>query len=462
MDYGIFVDFGSTYTKVVCVDLKARKVLLTDKFPSTVHVDARIGLSRCFAAAEAVIGRKAAGGALKLATSSAAGGLRMAVAGLTESLSIQAGRSASFSAGGKLMYCQAGLLSEEEVSKLEEAGAEILLLCGGYENGNTRSLLHNAELLSRSSLSIPVIYAGNSFVARDVRRMFAAGGKECFLAENIIPDVGRLNIEPTAEIIRSLFMNRITNMKGIGGIRETMDGPIVPTPAAVLAAGELLQRGTDREAGIGPFMMADIGGATTDIYSYIENESFTGAKRIGAPEPFAKRTVEGDMGMRESSACLVREAGEKAFAESCGITEEALRDAIDRRITDTAYVADDDLQRKIDREIACRAVAISARRHAGYVAKEFSGGCRLVQRGKNLTGIRTVVGTGGILVNGEDPGAILRHIEAVPAEAGRILLPEKVNVLLDRDYVLFAAGLLRAYDEDAALAMMKQSLRPIE
>ena len=35
-------------------------------------------------------------------------------------------------------------------------------------------------------------------------------------------------------------------------------------------------------------MMADIGGATTDIYSFIENRSYEGAKQVGSPEPFAK------------------------------------------------------------------------------------------------------------------------------------------------------------------------------
>lgn len=458
MDFAVLVDFGSTYTKVVCVDLQARRIVLTDKFPSTVHVDAGIGLSKCFEAARSVIGGAAFDRALKLAASSAAGGLRMAVVGLTESLSIEAGRNASFSAGGKLMYCQAGLLTEEDVKDLEKAGAEILLLCGGYEGGNTRSLLHNASMISRSSLTIPVIYAGNSAVAKEVRWMFKSSGKECFLAENIIPDVGMLNIGPTAEIIRNLFMNRITNMKGVGKVQARMDGPIIPTPAAVLAAGSLLQRGTAAEAGLGPFMMADVGGATTDIYSYIENESFSGAKFIGSPEPSAKRTVEGDMGMRESSICLVKEAGEKNFAQTCGITEAALRDAIQTRISATAYIADDALQKQIDRQIACAAVRISARRHAGTVTREFRGGCRLVQRGKNLTGVKTIVGTGGILVNEADPKAVLSCAAAEPSEQGQVLLPEKMDILTDRDYVLFAAGLLCERHEDAALAIMKQSL----
>lgn len=459
LKFAVLVDFGSTYTKMVCVNIGERKVVAIDKFPSTVHTDAAIGLGQCFDAARAAIGHENFKFALKLATSSAAGGLRMAVVGLTKAVSVEAGRNASFSAGAKIVSSMNGLIFGADLEEIAGAGAEILLLCGGYEGGNTHGLLHNATVLSESELSIPVIYAGNSVVAQEIRKIFMNKGKECFLAKNIMPVIGSLNIEPTTDIIRNLFMNRITNMKGIGSVQQEMAEPIIPTPAAVLSAGELLCCGAKNIAGIGSFMMIDIGGATTDIYSYIENKSFSGAKCIGSPEPFAKRTVEGDMGMRESSVCLVKEAGEKNFAEQCGISENCLKEAIEKRITCKDYVADNSSEKIIDHTIACSAVKISARRHAGYVAKEFNDGCCLVQRGKNLTEIKTIVGTGGIIVNEEDPFTILENVRADASEAGHVLLPERIDILLDHDYVLFAAGLLRKYDEDAALAIMKRSLR---
>ncbi|SFL94383.1 glutamate mutase L [Pelosinus propionicus] len=459
LKFAILVDFGSTYTKMVCVNIGERKVVATDKFPSTVHTDAAIGLCQCFDAARTAIGHENFKSALKLATSSAAGGLRMAVVGLTKAVSVEAGRNASFSAGAKIVFSMNGLISGKDLEEIEDAGAEILLLCGGYEGGNTHGLLHNATVLSESKLAIPVIYAGNSFVAQEIRKIFMNKGKECFLAENIMPVIGSLNIEPTADIIRNLFMNRITNMKGIGSVQKEMDAPIIPTPAAVLSAGALLCRGTKNEIGIGSFMLADIGGATTDIYSYIENKSFQGAKCIGSPEPFAKRTVEGDMGMRESSICLTRELGEKNLAERCGISETFLKEAIEKRIICKDYIADDSREKIIDYQIACSAVNISARRHAGYVAKEFNDGCCLVQRGKNLTEIKTIIGTGGIIVNEENPFPILENVRADASETGHILLPERISTLMDHDYVFFAAGLLRKYDEDAAISIMKRSLR---
>lgn len=459
MKFAICIDFGSTYTKMVCVNLEEKRVVATDKCPSTVHYNATIGLNKCYDVAKAAIGEKNFNSALKLATSSAAGGLRMAVVGLTKSLSIEAGRNASYSAGAKIVYSMAGLITDADLKTIEVADAEILLFCGGYEGGNVSGLLHNAEMLSQSNLQIPIIYAGNSSVSKNIRKILVSKGKECFLAENIIPTIGSLNMASTADIIRGLFMNRITNMKGIGYVQREMDEPIVPTPAAVLMAGKLLSDGTKKEKGMGHIMLADIGGATTDIYSFIENKSYEGAKCIGSPEPFAKRTVEGDMGMRESSVCLVREVGEKNFAKRCGVSEEFLKAAIEKRTTFKEYVSEDSIERIIDYNIACGALKISARRHAGYVAKEFNDGCRLVQYGKNLTDVKTIIGTGGIIVNEYNPYKILENVRVESHELGHVLLSESVNSMVDHDYVIFAAGILRKYDEDAALTIMKKSLK---
>lgn len=446
---------------MVCVNLNERKVVATDKFPSTVKKDALIGLGQCFDSARTAIGEVNFQSALKLATSSAAGGLRMAVVGLTKSLSIEAGRNASFSAGAKIVYNAAGTMGQAHIRGIEESGAEILLLCGGYEGGNTKTTLHNAEMISQSEIMIPIIYSGNSAIAREVRNIVKGGGKECFLAENIIPNIGCSNIEPTTRIIRELFMSRITNMKGISAVRDKIHGDIIPTPASVLAAGELLSMGSEKQAGIGPMMMADVGGATTDIYSFIENRNYPGAKLIGTPSPFAKRTVEGDMGMRESSSSLLKEIGEEVFAQQYQIPLVQLKEAVDRRLVFTEYIADNLDEKELDNHIACNAVKISARRHVGYVKKEYSSGCRLVQYGKSLVEIKKVIGLGGAIVNADDKTQkdILKNVQVMDSEKGRVLLPEDVNILVDSEYVFFAAGLLREYDEDAALAIMKKSIK---
>ena len=460
MDYAVLLDFGSTYTKAICVDMNKQTVLLTTKVPSTVHVDAEIALQQCFDAVKERIGARAFENALKLSTSSAAGGLRIAVSGLTESLSIEAGRNAGFGAGGKVVYKASGILTNDDIENIEKANAEILLICGGYEGGNTELVLKNVETAAGSSLNIPIIYAGNSALAKDVRTLLFSGGKECFIAENMIPDIGKLNIESTVEIIRNLFMTRITNMKGIGKVKTFLNGPVIPTPAAVLDAGTLLYQGTEKSEGIGPYMMVDIGGATTDIYSFIQDTVCNGAKQIGSPEPESKRTVEGDMGMRESSLSVLKEVGEENFAQKCGLSCEYIEKAIAERMDCHEYLADGPEEKKIDETIARAAVRISARRHAGVVTRELCDGYKAVQRGKNLQGITTVIGTGGILVNNDKETAcsILKNVNKDAEDKTMHLLPECAEPRIDKDYVFFAAGLLSQYDKETALKIMKNSI----
>lgn len=458
MDHAVMIDFGSTYTKVACVDLREARLVTAGSFPSTVGTDARIGLEQCLSFVREEIGAEALERALKLSSSSAAGGLRMAVIGITERLSSIAGRHTAFGAGGKIVKLHSGLLTKQDVEELENSNAEIILLCGGYERGNRTIVLGNAKMLADSQIHIPVIYAGNSSVATEAKTLLTAGGKECFVANNVIPNVGELNTEAAGNVIRSLFMQRIVNMKGIGCIKELIGDVLMPTPAAVLKAGELLSVGTESEPGLGNMMMVDVGGATTDIYSFCENQAYEGSKIVGAKEPFAKRTVEGDMGMRESSICILQEVGEKKLAADASVDAATLQAAISNRHDNIAYLADTPQELDIDQAIAQNAVAISVRRHAGRIEHNCIGTWQN-QMGKNLTEIKTLIGTGGVIVKNRDPKRILERAMLQKNESKDILIPRELSIFVDSDYIFYAAGLLSSYSPETAIKIMKNSLR---
>ena len=75
----------------------------------------------------------------------------------------------------------------------------------------------------------------------------------------------------------------------------------MPTPSAMLTAMELLSDGWDEIPGIGELVGVDLGGATTDVYSVAEGSPANTMTVIkGLQEPYTKRTVEGDIGMRYS------------------------------------------------------------------------------------------------------------------------------------------------------------------
>lgn len=458
--YVILIDFGSTYTKLVVADLHHRQPVLTDHFPSTVATDARIGLEQCFQAARSAIGDREFEAALKLSSSSAAGGLRMAVVGISKTLSLQAGKIAAFGAGAKILKTYSGRLKEEDLQELSELSLEIILFCGGYEKGNTTVLLHNATALAQSNLRVPIIYAGNSAVAPEVRRLFVLNHKEHYTARNIIPEVGTVDKEPVEEIIRHVFLKRIINMKGLEQVSSMLDRMVMPTPAAVLRGGELLSQGTGRYQGLGDLMIIDVGGATTDIHSYARQLPYEGAKIVGATEPYAKRTVEGDLGLRESAGSLAAEIGLERICREANASEE-VRKIIDEWSSQKGGLAQNRLELAIEQVLARGAVQISARRHAGWIERTVSSGRKTIQHGKNLTGVQTIIGTGGPLVFANNPAEILSRALRHPSRERDKLLPEKVTFYLDQDYVFFAGGLLREVDEGAAFLLMKNSLKEV-
>lgn len=248
-------------------------------------------------------------------------------------------------------------------------------------------------------------------------------------------------------------------MKGLSKICGEIGGILMPTPAAVLSAGELLAVGTSGTPGMGDLMIVDVGGATTDIHSYAEHKSFEGARFIGATEPYAKRTVEGDLGMRESSDALCNEVGTVKIAEYLGADEDYIQASIARRVGHTGYLPDTEEEVRLDQAIAHFAVRLAARRHCGRIERILSSNCNRLQTGKNLTTVSTIVGTGGEIINSKDPTALLKGALVNRAEEPDALLPENAAVYIDSEYILYAAGLLRNYDEDLAHAVLRNSIK---
>jgi hypothetical protein len=72
-----------------------------------------------------------------------------------------------------------------------------------------------------------------------------------------------------------------------------------------------------------------------------------------------------------------------------------------------------------------------------------------------------VIGTGGALVHGRDPHAVLRMALADPAEP-LSLRPRAPRLLVDMDYLLYACGLLGAVEPEAALELALKHLSPAD
>lgn len=452
----LLIDFGSTYTKVTAVDIESEKLLGTASAYTTVQTDINEGLANAVAELEKQTGHIEY--SEKHACSSAAGGLRMVTAGLVPELTAEAARRASLGAGAKVISIYSFEITEDDADEINEIKPDIFLLCGGTDGGNSECILKNAKTISKIPADFPVIIAGNRSAARECQRILA--GRQTYICENVMPKFGVLNIEPTQKQIREIFLQRIINAKGLTKAAELISGIMMPTPSSVLEAITLLADGTEGERGIGELIAVDVGGATTDVYSVasgMPTHSDTVFK--GLPEPYAKRTVEGDIGMRYSIHGIAEAAGIEKISALSGISVKRCEELINflSNNTETLPGNDDELE-ALDFALASCAVETAVTRHAGTMEEAYTlMGKTFVQAGKDLRGIKKVVVTGGSLIHTKRTAEIAAH-SFYSTSALDSLKPLEAEILVDRKYILSAMGLLSEYYPKAALRIMKREL----
>jgi uncharacterized protein (TIGR01319 family) len=461
MTAALLIDFGSTYTKLRAVDLERPALLAAGQGPSTVTSDVTVGMDAALADLERHLGRLPQF-RHRLASSSAAGGLKMVTIGLVRELTAEAARKAALGAGAKLIGTFAYRLTPADETRIRALAPDIVLLAGGTDGGNAEVIRHNAQRLSTLDLSCPIVLAGNRDVGEELAGTFAAAGKTVHLTENVMPNFGELNIDPARAAIRKVFIERIVHAKGIDRAASRFDAVLMPTPAAVMEGARLLADGTGGREGLGELLVIDIGGATTDVHSVANGApAREGVVRYGLPEPRVKRTVEGDLGMRHNASTIVEAVGRDAIARRSGLDPSA----IDRLLT--IFAADVErlpLSREeiaFDEALAWAAVRIAVERHAGSseIVQTVQGPA-VVQTGKDLSALKTVIGTGGPLAHGATSASVLDAARADPARP-KSLRPVAPRLLVDGDYMLYAAGLLAQVEPEAAFTLASGSLRPV-
>ena len=358
--------------------------------------------------------------------SSAAGGLRMTVHGLTYSMTARAAREAALGAGGIVKLVTAGSLSDFDLEELRSIHPNIILLAGGVDFGEKDIVLANAEKIASLRLAVPVVYAGNAAIRKHIQKIFETAGIETLLASNVFPDVDVLNIVPLRKLIHEVFNRHIIHAPGMARFGELTHWGILPTPGAVLRGAELFAEE------MGDCLVFDVGGATTDVHS-VTDGSLEWASKMTEPEPRAKRTVEGDLGVFVNARNIVEMVGDPAW---------------EARLADLAAMPSTEQQKELTHWLCTKAVDTGVRRHAGVVTDLYTpSGKKQIVKGKDLSAVKWVVGTGGALTRVEGGEAILRSICTGP---GKYLLPPpETHILMDCDYRFSALGTLaQAYPEE--------------
>lgn len=381
-----------------------------------------------------------------IATSSAAGGLRMSVHGLVYDMTVRAAKEAALGAGANIKHITAGKLRKSDLRRIKEVNPNIILIAGGVDFGERDTALHNSELIAEMNLGIPVIYAGNIENHQDVKDIFEGTNNELYLVDNVYPKIDELNIEPTRKVIQSVFEKHIIHAPGMEKIREMVTGNIMPTPGAVMEASQLLY---DE---IGDLLTIDVGGATTDVHSVTEDSEEI-SRIILSPEPMAKRTVEGDLGVYVNMRNIVEMIGEETLMEELDLDEGALSNLI-------AYhkpIPKSELEKRFVEILAQHATITAVKRHGGRLKNLYGpSGKKTIAEGKDLTGVKYLIGTGGALTRLPGRVEILKMIPE--SNNGTDLLPNKdVEILIDNHYIMASLGVMSKKYPEAALDLLLKS-----
>lgn len=384
-----------------------------------------------------------------LATSSAAGGLKMTVHGLVYDMTARAAKEAALGAGGIIHYVTAGRMRRTDIAKIKEINPNLILIAGGVDYGERDTALDNAEMIRNMGLKTPVIYAGNIENQEEMKLIFdEESGQKLYNVDNVYPKIDDLNVEPCRKVIQDAFEDHIIHAPGMEHVRDMVNGPIIPTPGAVMECTKLLYDC------LGDLIVLDVGGATTDLHS-VATESDQVARIMIAPEPKAKRTVEGDLGVYVNRMKVIESIGEEKFQKKCE------KIGIDPEKTLESYVAipktEDEF--KLVEMLTEEAVMKAVERHAGQIRYVYGpSGRTTLAEGKDLTQVKYIVGTGGALTRLPHRVDIMERIAEYDETGMRLFPTSHAKVLVDNDYIMASLGVLSVKHREGAIRLLEKSL----
>ncbi|MGI6617776.1 MAG: glutamate mutase L [Saccharofermentanales bacterium] len=439
-------EIGSTTTVVNAfddIDSKNPVFLGQGVAPTTVQDgDVTIGLQRAKDDLQSRLMTDTLEAADVLATSSAAGGLTMTVHGLVPDMTVRAAREAALGSGAVIRAVTAGKLRPSDIERCLAVRPRIVMVSGGVDHGERATALFNFEALAKALPDVPILYAGNVDNHDDIRRLAERFGTPLYITQNVYPTLDELNVSPAREVIQTVFESHIVEAPGMARIRDTVTGAIMPTPGAVMAMAEHLYDA------LGDLLVLDVGGATTDVHSVTwGSERFR--PMITSPEPFSKRSVEGDLGVFLNRSQVI---GAMTYQERCLLPstyEEELLCIPDMPRTE------EEIQLILPLVFTCASEALN--RHAGQLVEHYTPRGRVqTVRGRDLSAVGTVLATGGALTRLPSAESMVRRlIDEAPLE--KLYPPSSADVKIDHNYIMASCGVMTRKYPEAAMQLMRAS-----
>lgn len=466
-------DCGSTTTKAILIEKQGDeyRLVVRGEAPTTVEApfeDVTKGVLNAAKEVEELRGRQILDGDkiitpqkgdkgvdIYISTSSAGGGLQMVVSGIVKAMSAESAERAALGAGAIVMDVLAsndGRLPHEKIQRIRHLRPDMILLSGGTDHGNIKSVVEMSELLKAANpkprlginYKLPVIYAGNQKANTEIEKNLSEE-TDLSIVPNLRPVLERENLGPARDKIHDLFMEHVmAQAPGYKKLMAMSDAPIMPTPGAV---GEIMQV-IARKEGI-TVLGVDIGGATTDVFSVF--------KDLEKGEPVFNRTVSANLGMSYSISNVLASATLPNILRwvPFEIDEVDLRNRIGNKMIRPTTIPQSLEELKIEQAIAREALRLSFIQH-----KEFAVGLKGVQKERTISDAFDQSSSGETLVNMMDldilvgSGGVLSHAPRRHQSARMMIdafLPEGITqIAVDSIFMMPQLGVLSAVHEKAA------------
>lgn len=443
----LVAEIGSTTTIVNGFNLNPPTFLGRGTAETTVDSDVRKGLNKAIEDLKHRLCIDALEYDEFFASSSAAGGLRVAVIGLVYEMTVKAAKQAALNAGANLHLVHAGRLEPSHIETLQALNLNMIIIAGGTDYGDKQVAMDNLERVMEATLDIPIIYAGNIENHTAIKTKYANHSKRASLriVENVYPRVDFLNILPLRKVIYETFEEHIIHAPGMSHIKEMVNAKIMPTPGAVMQATMLLHDA------MGPLMTLDVGGATTDVHSIIPpSENF---KHYAEGESIEKRTVEGDLGVYINRFEVAKYLDKKTFIQQHNVD-------LDVALKTLPYIPQNTLDEALFESLTKTCVTKALDRHVGDLLRVYtSQGHKFIPEGRDCTLLETIILTGGSLVyQSQSPEYLHDYFKNRPTK----LLPTKtVTIFRDTDYLMAPLGVLSLKYPDISRHLLMSSLSEV-
>ncbi len=395
-----------------------------------------------------------------ISTSSAGGGLQMMVFGVVKAMTAESAERAALGAGAIVMDTLSvndGRLPHEKIETIRALRPDMILIAGETDTAKPKHVISMSELVKSArptarlgaGYALPVIYAGNKRAHEAIREILEKD-TALSIVPNLRPQLERENLRPASDKIHDLFMEHVMQQApGYDKLMKWTDAPIMPTPGAVGLIIQKIAKNQDINV-----LGADIGGATTDVFSVFKLEDENG----DIQQKF-NRTVSANLGMSYSVSNVLLEAGVENIMRWVPFEIEGgdheLRNRIGNKMIRPTTIPQSREDLQIEQAISREALRLSFIQH-----RAFAVGLKGVQQTKGLSDAFGDDNSGDSIVNMEKldmivgSGGVLSHAPLRSQSAQMMLdayLPEGITYLaVDSIFMMPQLGVLSEVDMPGA------------